>query len=760
MKDKPLYIIWVCFAVIFLVHLTGSKGWAQGETDNYPQVRDSVPYPGQRNVPPELTNITINFLTSSTAQMDRETTLAAFHFYVKGTYEDIDNLKDQGTLTLDVDDATLTFTPPLLQPGKTYCIKIKSTATDTYGNPLDGNNDSVGGGKNDDWVMEFTTTSQNPQVQSSDPALNQTDVPLSQDITITFTSPMDLNTTTNAFHFYAEGTDEDMDNLRDYGTLNIDGDTLTFIPPVLQYGTSYWVKIKSTARDQAGNLLDSKDGDGTGGEADEDDWKITFTTSTNIFTPVGHWSQIYNQIGQVSSLAADSQNRLWAVTSLEGESHIYRFDGHTWEDETPSSTNFQISSFPCMTIDKLDRVWVGIDTDPMSNLDAPRLAKLEKNTNTWQTISAKTLGLVANEGITKIATDSTGNVWIVALGGKIIKYHNGQIDLCPTNGLPEDGDITSLAIDQENNVWVGTLASGAYQLPSGASKWESYQYQISRPIIGSANYSITDIAVGPAGYIWVGTTCGLLRLNPSDGASGGWAFYTQATSQLPGDLVTSLAVDPNTGDVWIGTTSGLGRFDGNNTWINYAGENDNALSGQSINALALNSRGEAWIGTDEGVVMRDEISPFVVRGEIVSADTAHTSTGAIVRITFSEPMKHGEYGERSVTENAFTLRGADQEAIEGDFSWSDDGTTMEFTPRDVVLQTDQSYKVSINTSATDLAGNSLALKYNVSLSTNGGQTPGRSLLGGNVNLAGSGCFIKSLGTQTGSWLSRLLKFAF
>jgi len=614
------------------------------------------------------------------------------------------------------------------------------------------------------WAQEF-----DPFVYDSDPNSYQSNVSVSQVITITFTSPMNPVTTADAFHFNMEGDDEDIIHPGEEGTLVIDGAILTFTPSSnLLPGTTYWVKIKSTATDLEGNFLDGgMNGvsghtlggmDGVGGEEDVDDWSMLFTTATTNPPPPtstgGYWSQVYDQTnsglkGKVSCLAVDSSNRLWVVTK-EG-SDIYRFDGHTWETKTPSINNFQISGFPCMTIDLQDRVWVGLDTYQMSDLNAPRLAKWENNE--WQTISAKSLNFVQDEDIIKLAVDSLDNLWIVTSGGQVLAYSNGQVTPHPVSGLSA-GDIyiTSLTIDRQNNVWIGTAYLGVYELVGGEGTWQTYESVIPRSL-GSVNYSIFDIDPDASGNIWVGTNDGLLKINPSGGQPGVWDHYILPTgSQSSPDydkFVTALAVDPNTGLVWIGTKAGLKRFDGDDTWTNFAEENANELSNQSINALALNSRGEVWISTDNGLAMRDEVNPFVAWSFPGAND--EVSTSVKVRISFSEPMK------RTVTQNAFTLRDADQKTIQGALFWFDD-STLDFTPQQGALKANETYTVSVGTSATDFLGNPLApIEYSVTFSTSGS---GELAVRNRVDLAGSGCFIKSLASQSGSWLNRLLEFRF
>jgi ligand-binding sensor domain-containing protein len=63
--------------------------------------------------------------------------------------------------------------------------------------------------------------------------------------------------------------------------------------------------------------------------------------------------------------------------------------------------------------------------------------------------------------------------------------------------------------------------------------------------------------VGPDGRAWVGTDAGVHAYGPG----GSVVEYTVANSPLAGDVVRAIRVDPVSGVVWIGTATGLSRFD-------------------------------------------------------------------------------------------------------------------------------------------------------------------------------------------------------
>jgi len=96
---------------------------------------------------------------------------------------------------------------------------------------------------------------------------------------------------------------------------------------------------------------------------------------------------------------------------------------------------------------------------------------------------------------------------------------------------------------------------------------------------------ITSFAQTPDGYLWVGTESGLLRF---DGVRQ-IVWQPPAGQQLPGGLITSLLAARD-GTLWIGTFTGLASWkDGKLTQYP-------ELAGQSLTSLLETHDGTVWIG--------------------------------------------------------------------------------------------------------------------------------------------------------------------
>ncbi len=84
-----------------------------------------------------------------------------------------------------------------------------------------------------------------------------------------------------------------------------------------------------------------------------------------------------------------------------------------------------------------------------------------------------------------------------------------------------------------------------------------------------------------------------------------WTVYNNLNSALPNNQIHSIAIQKN-GIKWIGTESGLARFDAI-TWTIFNSSNS-ALPSSYITAIVLGKSNDIWIGTDKGLVQYNGVS--------------------------------------------------------------------------------------------------------------------------------------------------------
>lgn len=93
--------------------------------------------------------------------------------------------------------------------------------------------------------------------------------------------------------------------------------------------------------------------------------------------------------------------------------------------------------------------------------------------------------------------------------------------------------------------------------------------------------------------------------------------YTTANSGIPYDMVNAIVQD-DYGFIWVGTSSGISRFDGTRfkTWKKW----DIGLSSDYVVSMAVDKGGNIWFGTDRGVTVywkeEDRFVPFAEVSDI------------------------------------------------------------------------------------------------------------------------------------------------
>jgi ligand-binding sensor domain-containing protein len=136
------------------------------------------------------------------------------------------------------------------------------------------------------------------------------------------------------------------------------------------------------------------------------------------------------------------------------------------------------------------------------------------------------------------------------------------------NGL--NSFVNCIAKDKSNAMWIGTN-DGIGVINCSPDQVFSGQCEIRKPIVQYdqfagylfQNEKVRTIAVDGANRKWIGTTNGVWLISPE----GDKIIYrfTAENSPLPANDVRKIAVDPITGDVYIGTTAGLVSYRGTAT---------------------------------------------------------------------------------------------------------------------------------------------------------------------------------------------------
>jgi ligand-binding sensor domain-containing protein len=145
----------------------------------------------------------------------------------------------------------------------------------------------------------------------------------------------------------------------------------------------------------------------------------------------------------------------------------------------------------------------------------------------------------------------TNGISVLDYNGTVLNKNDddltGELDL---NDNLLSNRITALAQDRDGYMWIGTDKGLNYWFGGGGAN-DRFCYSL-------INDNVQTIRVDPRNNKWIGTSAGISVLSGEDNC--GTTHYTVENSPLVGNFVTTIAFNTNTGDAWIGTTTGLSRF--------------------------------------------------------------------------------------------------------------------------------------------------------------------------------------------------------
>ncbi len=235
--------------------------------------------------------------------------------------------------------------------------------------------------------------------------------------------------------------------------------------------------------------------------------------------------------------------------------------------------------------------------------------------------------------------DSAGELWAVSSLGSGLLYRYDPISgsfrpfKLTIDGTP--ADTAALCIWQDNNgrYWLGTWNNGV--LCFDARNGQAVRMLTPTQCPGAEHiHSMTSYGDG---YMLIGSDGGLWRMNMATGEYHLYVNDELNPYSLSDQFIYPLLTDRE-GGVWVGTfyrglnymVPGAARF---REWR--PSRFVNSVAGHIISALAEDTNGNVWIGSDDGGLS----SYSATTGHFVHYDVPHTQDGAKVNVhsLYSEP---------------------------------------------------------------------------------------------------------------------------
>lgn len=247
-------------------------------------------------------------------------------------------------------------------------------------------------------------------------------------------------------------------------------------------------------------------------------------------------------------------------------SPIERFDGKNKEYQMVTSTQF----------DQQGNLWILNSEAPTTSLIKFTNGKFTKH-NKPELMKLDDIGYTnkSNTNLSNSIIDSYGQMWFVNNSWKLPAFYRYNINhddiVAYENFVNQDGIsydeiyyIRCVAEDLQHNIWIGT-DKGPFMLERHEiTNNGSILTQVKVPRNDGTNYAdyllsgldITAIAIDGGGRKWFGTNGNGVYLISEDNMEQIQHFTTD-NSKLLSNIIQSIAINSNTGEVYFGTDQGL-----------------------------------------------------------------------------------------------------------------------------------------------------------------------------------------------------------
>lgn len=183
--------------------------------------------------------------------------------------------------------------------------------------------------------------------------------------------------------------------------------------------------------------------------------------------------------------------------------------------------------------------------------------------------------------ITALCEDSHGHLWIGTQHDGLMELAQGKMrHYTQTQGLVND-TVTSLAAGGDGQVWIGSNA--------GLSRWDGRHFDVFTKRDGLPDDAVSGINVARSGAVWITTRIGMCRF--INGHIAAYAFQTESQGRSPEYLG---AYEDRRGNLWaFGDTYLINLAEGKR--FNYFRSSESASV--RIWSLCEGGNGRLWIGT-------------------------------------------------------------------------------------------------------------------------------------------------------------------
>jgi ligand-binding sensor domain-containing protein len=191
------------------------------------------------------------------------------------------------------------------------------------------------------------------------------------------------------------------------------------------------------------------------------------------------------------------------------------------------------------------------------------------------------LGEMPAAGITTVAIDCTGGVWLGGPNGVATTTNGASFTVFTSeNGLPDNA--VNVVFPTKGGVWIGT--------DNGLAAYQGGSFKSFTTENGLAGNSVRDITVDGKGVVWLGTNKGIATYN-----GGTWGTHDM-NSGLSWNDVKAIAFDTRKEVIWAAVgDADINAYDGKEWEVFMQIQ-------PGISCIMTDTQSRIWFGSDEGLL--------------------------------------------------------------------------------------------------------------------------------------------------------------
>ena len=221
---------------------------------------------------------------------------------------------------------------------------------------------------------------------------------------------------------------------------------------------------------------------------------------------------------------------------------------------------------------------------------------------------------VPSNFISSLVEDSHGHMWVgTDTGGLAWRDTNTGQFRAPLSAsgqtlVDPHIQIRAMFVDRHQQLWLATRDSGLILVDPAAGTAREFRRDLTDPksLSDDSVFAVTEDATG---QMWVGTGSGLDRLDPESASVESYgARLRQLAGAGKGNVKVNAVYVDLRGTIWIGSDSGLFRLDipgSSLRLLRHKTVDERSLPNDRVTALLEDSERRLWVGTAGGLALLD-----------------------------------------------------------------------------------------------------------------------------------------------------------